>query len=130
MKRIIPAVASTNAVIAAACATEVFKLATSCCVLMENYMVFSDTEGIYTYTYKAEKKDNCIACSRSTTTIDFPEQVTLQQVIDHLKESAEFQMKNPGVTAVVNGKNKTLFTHVIEVTKGNLDKKMTGTSKI
>ncbi|CAL8139232.1 unnamed protein product [Orchesella dallaii] len=56
VKRIIPAVASTNAVIAAACATEVFKLATSCSIPMDNYMVFSDVEGIYTYTYKAEKK--------------------------------------------------------------------------
>lgn len=126
VKRIIPAVASTNAVIAAACATEVFKLATSCCTLMDNYMVFSDTEGIYTYTYKAEKKENCIACSRSTTTLDFPADITLQQVIDYLKENAEFQMRNPGVTTNIDGKNKTLFTHVIDVTKGNLGKKMIG----
>lgn len=126
VKRIIPAVASTNAVIAAACATEVFKLATSCCIPMDNYMVFSDSDGIYTYTYKAEKKDNCIACSRTVTTLEFPETVSLQQVIDHLKEGTEFQMKNPGVTTMINGKNKTLYTHVIKVTEDNLSKKMTG----
>jgi len=56
VKHIIPAVASTNAVIAAACATEVFKIASSCCNPMQNYMVFNDAEGIYTYTYEAEKK--------------------------------------------------------------------------
>ena len=39
IKRIIPAVASTNAVIAAACTTEVFKIATSCFAPMKNYMV-------------------------------------------------------------------------------------------
>lgn len=56
VKRIIPAVASTNAVIAAACSTEVFKLATSACTPMNNYCVFNDSDGIYTYTYEQEKK--------------------------------------------------------------------------
>ena len=56
VKHIIPAVASTNAVISAACATEVFKIATSCCRTLNNYMVFSDIDGIYSYTYAAEKK--------------------------------------------------------------------------
>lgn len=56
VKHIIPAVASTNAVIAAACATEVFKMATRCSRGMNNYMLFSDIDGIYSYTYPAEKK--------------------------------------------------------------------------
>ena len=43
VKRIIPAVASTNAVIAAACTTEVFKVVTSCCNPLSNYMVFNDS---------------------------------------------------------------------------------------
>lgn len=45
MKHIIPAVASTNAVVAAACALEVFKLASSCAPKLDNYMVFNDTDG-------------------------------------------------------------------------------------
>lgn len=55
VKHIIPAVASTNAVIAACCATEVFKIATSCCVPLNNYMVLNVVDGIYTYTYEAER---------------------------------------------------------------------------
>ena len=55
VKHIIPAVASTNAVIAAACTTEVFKVLTGCCSPMNNYMVFNDTEGVYTYVYEQEK---------------------------------------------------------------------------
>lgn len=64
VKNIIPAVASTNAIIAAACATEVFKLATYCCLPLNNYMMFNNVTGIYTYTYEAERKENCISCSQ------------------------------------------------------------------
>lgn len=45
IKHIIPAVASTNAVVAAACALEVFKIASSCATTLDNYMVFNDTDG-------------------------------------------------------------------------------------
>jgi ubiquitin-activating enzyme E1 C len=56
VKNIIPAVASSNAAIAAACTTEVFKLATSICKPLNNYMVFNNADGIYTYSYPNEKK--------------------------------------------------------------------------
>ncbi|KAF6779258.1 hypothetical protein AHF37_01285 [Paragonimus kellicotti] len=56
VKRIIPAVASTNAVVAAACATEVFKLVTFCYNYLDNYMNFSDLDGVYTYTFSVERK--------------------------------------------------------------------------
>jgi len=56
VKHIIPAVASTNAIVAAACSTEVFKLATNCCLPLNNYMMFNDTDGIFSYTFAAEMK--------------------------------------------------------------------------
>ena len=31
-------------------------LLTSCCNPLNNYMVFNDTDGLYTYTFEAEKK--------------------------------------------------------------------------
>lgn len=130
IKNIIPAVASTNAVIAAVCATEVFKLATSCCVPMNNYMVFNDVDGIYSYTYEAEKKENCIACSQipQTLTVDDPNTMKLKDLIQLLCDSSSFQMKNPGLTTTVNGKNKTLYISTIksieEQTKENLGKSL------
>lgn len=66
VKRIIPAVASTNAVIAATCAMEVFKVATSCANPLQNYMVFNDSDGIYTYAYEAARNEECLACSQKS----------------------------------------------------------------
>ena len=38
---------------------EVFKLASSCCANhLQNYMVFNDSCGIYTYAYEPEKKED------------------------------------------------------------------------
>lgn len=130
IKNIIPAVASTNAVIAAVCATEVFKIATSCSVPMNNYMVFNDVDGIYTYTYEAEKKDNCIACSQipQTLTVKDANSMKLKDLIQILCESASFQMKNPGLTTSIDGKNKTLYISTIksieEQTRCNLSKSL------
>jgi len=124
VKRIIPAVASTNAVIAAACCTEVFKIASSCCATLNNYMNFNDTEGIYTYTFECEKRDDCSACSQIPQLLTFSEDAKLQEVLDYLKESAVYQLRSPGITTTINGKNKTLYMSTVksieEATKANL----------
>lgn len=128
VKRIIPAVASTNAVIAAQCVTEAFKLASSCCNPLNNYMVFNDTDGLYTYTYEAERKDDCIACSQVPQALSFKQDAVLQDLVDHLKNNVSLQMKEPGITATINGKNKTLYMPSVEAikkkTKENLPKRL------
>ncbi len=65
IKRIIAAVASTNAAVAATCALEVFKVATSCADPLNNYMVYNDADGIYTYAYEAERNPDCLACGQA-----------------------------------------------------------------
>ncbi|PSN35307.1 NEDD8-activating enzyme E1 catalytic subunit [Blattella germanica] len=127
VKNIIPAVASTNAVVAAACATEAFKLATSCCLPLDNYMVFNNLEGVYTYTYQAERKEDCLVCSQVPKTLDIPGPETkLQDVITTLCESPKFQMKSPGLTANIDGRNRTLYMPTVasieEKTRANLKK--------
>ncbi|GAB1291104.1 NEDD8-activating enzyme E1 catalytic subunit [Apodemus speciosus] len=126
VKRIIPAVASTNAVIAAVCATEVFKIATSAYIPLNNYLVFNDVDGLYTYTFEAERKENCPACSQLPQNIQFSPSAKLQEVLDYLTNSAALQMKSPAITATLEGKNRTLYlqsvTSIEERTRPNLSK--------
>jgi len=127
VKRIIPAVASTNAVIAAACATEVFKLATSCAPPINNYMVFNDVDGIYTYTYEPERNESCTACSRRPAPLAFSADTRLEEVLNHLRETPQYQMKSPGVTtSAADGRNRTLYMATVpsieQATRPNLKK--------
>ncbi|XP_018617487.1 NEDD8-activating enzyme E1 catalytic subunit isoform X2 [Scleropages formosus] len=126
VKRIIPAVASTNAVIAAACATEVFKIASSAYVPLNNYLVFNDVDGLYTYTFEAERKENCTACSQVPQDLKFAPSATLQDILEYLTENASLQMKSPAITATIDGKNRTLYLQTVasieERTRPNLCK--------
>jgi len=128
VKRIIPAVASTNAVIAAACAMEVFKLATSCANPLQNYMVFNDSDGIYTYAYEPEKLEDCLACSQKAKDIQISGDAKLKEFLDILVQEPSYQMKNPGATTSINGKNKTLYMSTVssieEATRPNLKKSL------
>uniref|UniRef100_A0A1B0AI27 NEDD8-activating enzyme E1 catalytic subunit n=1 Tax=Glossina pallidipes TaxID=7398 RepID=A0A1B0AI27_GLOPL len=126
VKNIIPAVASTNAAIAAACANEVFKMASNCYECMSNYMNFNDLDGIYTYTYAAEKNEECLVCSNAPQTLNVgnPYTTTLDDVIHMLCDSPKYQMKSPGITTIMYGKNKTLHMSsvgsIAERTRANL----------
>uniref|UniRef100_A0A8C9VNC5 NEDD8-activating enzyme E1 catalytic subunit n=1 Tax=Scleropages formosus TaxID=113540 RepID=A0A8C9VNC5_SCLFO len=108
----------------AACASEVFKIASSTYIPLNNYLVFNDVDGLYTYTFEAERKENCSACSQVPHDLQFPSSAKLQDVLDYLIESTALQMKSPAITATMEGKNKTLYLQTVasieERTRPNL----------
>ena len=57
VKNIIPAIASTNALVSAACVNEALKLATYCNHSVKNYMMYMGQSGIFGHTYESERKD-------------------------------------------------------------------------
>jgi len=62
----------------------------SCRMHLSNYMNFNDIEGVYTYSFEAERKADCLICSKdslSTKTLEFNEQSLLDDVISHLMNS-------------------------------------------
>lgn len=62
VKNIIPAIASTNAIIAAACCNEAFKIMSGCSKSLDNYWMYMGQSGIYSTTLGFEKKEGCLVC--------------------------------------------------------------------
>ncbi|KAL6235858.1 hypothetical protein BDW75DRAFT_239825 [Aspergillus navahoensis] len=105
VKNIIPAIASTNAVIAAATTSEALKISTSCNPFLENYMMYAGEEGVYTYTFEAEKKPDCPVCGNLARKITVNPDATLEEFIEALGERPEAQLKKPSLRT----EEKTLY---------------------
>ncbi|OAQ97672.1 hypothetical protein LLEC1_01904, partial [Akanthomyces lecanii] len=125
IKNIIPAIASTNAIVAAACCNEAFKIATTaapCLGFESNYMMYSGNDGIYTYTFKHEKKDDCPVCGNEARPLDVDPRLPLQDLLDSFAVRPEAQLKRPSIRA----EGKTLYMQFPEglerQTRPNLEK--------
>jgi len=64
IKHIIPAVASTNAVIAAVCVLEAVKMASNLACNLDNYMNFQQEVGASMQVVKLERNPDCIHCGK------------------------------------------------------------------
>merc|ERR1711874_804915 len=84
VKRIIPAIASTNALISAALVSEAIKISTYCGPVLNNYMMYMGQTGVYTHTFEYEKKTDCLVCGTSQLTLERPRDSTLQSLLDAL----------------------------------------------
>ncbi|PWY76535.1 NEDD8-activating enzyme E1 catalytic subunit [Aspergillus eucalypticola CBS 122712] len=124
VKNIIPAIASTNAVIAAATTSEALKIATSCNPYLENYMMYAGEEGVYTYTFEAEKKPDCPVCGNLARKLNVNPNMTLEEFIETLGERPEAQLKKPSMRT----EEKTLYQRfppqLEEQTRANLKLKL------
>lgn len=97
VKNIIPAIASTNAIIAAACCNEAFKIATSVAPFLNNYMMYTGNDGVYTYTFEHQKKPECPVCGTVAIKIDIDPDMILEDFLDVLKEKPDTQLKKPSL---------------------------------
>lgn len=124
VKNIIPAIASTNAIIAAACVLEAFKFATTSAPYLNNYMMFTGNDSVYTYTFEHEKRPDCPVCGGEARTMDFNPAETVQDLVDRLGELADLQIKKPSLS--IGG--KPLYyqapPQLEEATRPNLEKKI------
>jgi NEDD8-activating enzyme E1 len=121
VKNIIPAVASTNAIIAAACVNEAFKMATYVGGYLTNYYYFNAVTGCYTYTMDYQKKPDCLICGRVIFTFEMNPNDTLRTLMQELAEHDQLKLKK----ASLRGNGKSLFMQapaaLREATMKNLD---------
>ncbi|KAI8923686.1 hypothetical protein BC831DRAFT_514011 [Entophlyctis helioformis] len=99
VKNIIPAIASTNAIVAASCANEALKIASNCATYMNNYMMYTGDHGVYTHTFELAQKEDCPVCGSQTLRLSIGADKTLQDLIDLLLDSSQFQLKAPSLRA-------------------------------
>lgn len=124
VKNIIPAIASTNAIIAASCCNEAFKILTNTNPYLNNYMMYSGDEGVYTYTFENEKKDDCPVCGNLARNLMVNPDVTLQEFLDSLGERAEAQLKKPSIRSADGTLYMRFPQSLEEQTRPNLGKKL------
>jgi len=98
VKRIIPAIASTNALISAVLVQEAIKVSTYCGPILNNYMMYMGQQGVYTHTFEYEKKHNCMVCDGSAVTMTRAPGSTLQELLDALGEDQNYQLKRPSIS--------------------------------
>lgn len=99
VKRIIPAIASTNALIAASVSAEALKLSTYCGPQLETYMMYMGQTGVYGHTFLYEKKPDCMVCGGGELNIIRSPDSTLEELLDALGAHPSYQLKRPSISS-------------------------------
>lgn len=124
VKNIVPAIASTNAIVAASCCNEAFKFVTDSNPLLDNYMMYLGDDSVYTYLYKNEKSPDCAVCGHVVRSVEVPEWWLLQDFVDEVTTKRDIQMTQPSLAS----KNASLYLRnppsLEEFTRPNLRKKL------
>jgi ubiquitin-activating enzyme E1 C len=124
VKNIVPAVASTNAIIAGACVNEAVKYLTFCSQNLNCYMMYMGNSGIHSHTFVYEKKEDCPVCSQAVLKLTVSPQQTLNEFMQvHLIDNPSLRLKNPSITSA---SGTTLYMQkpkaLEQATRPNLDK--------
>ena len=124
VKNIIPAIASTNAIIAASCCNEALKIATGCNPYLTNYMMYSGDDSVYTYTFEHERKPDCPVCGNIARALTVDPNNTLREFIDSLGERPEAQLKKPTLRTASASLYYQAPASLEEQTRPNLSKRL------
>jgi ubiquitin-activating enzyme E1 C len=96
IKNIIPAIASTNAIVAAACANEVFKVLTNSSAYLNNNLMYIGGQGVYAPTFKYERNPECIVCGAGIV-MEVPAAATLTALMELMHADTRLRLKAPSI---------------------------------
>lgn len=117
VKNIIPAIASTQAIIAGICATEALKLVTaSAPIINNNLLVIGDAAcGLYGNHFLYNKRPDCIECSRRLNKVPYKEGETIRELMDRLRNEFNYPVSS------LTTPSANIFLPIIKNTTKNLD---------
>jgi len=107
VKNIIPAIASTNALISAACVTEALKYRTFASWRLNNYMMYMGDVATNSETFVHSRLPDCKSCSKPLLVTLDPETSTVGDLADVVQKEAKLEQPNIVTVAAVglfNGK--------------------------
>jgi hypothetical protein len=70
----------------ASCCNEAFKIATSSAAFLDNYFMLIGTDGIYSYTFQHEQREDCPVCGDTSLEISISRDWTVENLIEMLEE--------------------------------------------
>lgn len=122
LKRIVPAVSSTNAIISSACCIEVIKMATGIADPLNNYFMYSGKEGVFTQNFELNRRADCPVCGNCAPPLKCNPSVSLSHCMELLK--SRHRLHAPSLTT----SNRTLIMQhpdaLRRTTMVNLSKKI------
>ena len=109
VKNIIPAIASTNALISAACVAEALKYRTGCAPTLNNYFMYigASQTGINTETIQYKKNPDCAVCQTPLFYRDLDPASTLKQLLDRLEVHSKKQWLHFAQTSKAGASNSS-----------------------
>lgn len=73
----------------AACVLEAFKFATTSAPYLNNYMMYTGSDSVYTYTFEHEKRPDCPVCGGESREMEVKKDSKLEDLIESLREIAD-----------------------------------------
>jgi ubiquitin-activating enzyme E1 C len=126
VKNIIPAIASTNAILATACVHEALKLVTFASQTLNNYFMYMGGTGVFGSTEPLQRLAplKCMACRAPQLELVLPfASTTLDTVVSqHLVENAVLQLRKPSVGRPGRTLVDQTTAKAWEATHGNMSK--------
>lgn len=98
VKNIVPAIAATNAIIAAACSNEVFKALTWASSSLSNFFMYMGQTGVYANTFVYEKDPECVVCAASSLELKISPSSPLSTLLTDLVSHPRLKFTNPSIT--------------------------------
>ena len=88
IKNVIPAIASTNSLIAAATVMEVIKIWTGFAKRLDNYFMYMGHEGLYSSTMQMDKLEKCKVCSKHVHIVKVEENEIWKNIFERIIQTS------------------------------------------